>query len=413
MNQPKLESDFPKQRGPLQGVRVLELAHIMAGPVCGLMLADLGADVIKVEKMPGGDDTRRMVPPMVGEESAAFMMMNRNKRGIAVNLKQEHGKEILRKLVAEADVMIENYRHDTMKKLGLGYDELKQINPGLVYCEISGFGRSGPFMEQGGFDLIAQGMSGLMSITGEEPGRSPVKVGAPLTDITAGILGALGAVSALVQRNASGKGQKVDTSLFEAGIVHTYWQSAICMATGVSPGPMGSAHPLNAPYQTFRTRDGWINVGAANQRNWERLLEVLGVPEMGSDPRFEDNHGRMDNLRQLEEELNKVFETKTTKEWLERLAEVGVPSGPVLDIQEMHRHPQTQARQMVTEVNHPKEGKVETIGLPIKLSETPGGVQRPSPLYGEHTREVLLESGYDEDKVNSFENSGSIFCHDG
>ncbi|MGB0363361.1 MAG: CaiB/BaiF CoA transferase family protein [bacterium] len=413
MNQPELESDFPKPRGPLQGVRVLELAHIMAGPVCGLMLADLGADVIKVEKMPGGDDTRRMIPPMVGEESAAFMMMNRNKRGIAVNLKQEQGKEILRKLVAEADVLIENYRHDTMKKLGLGYDELKQINPGLVYCEISGFGRSGPFMEQGGFDLIAQGMSGLMSITGEEPGRSPVKVGAPLTDITAGILGALGAVSALHQRNASGQGQKVDTSLFEAGIVHTYWQSAICMATGVSPGPMGSAHPLNAPYQTFRTRDGWINVGAANQRNWERLLEVLGVPEMGSDPRFEDNHGRMDNLKPLEEELNKVFETRTTKEWLERLAEVGVPSGPVLDIQEMHRHPQTQARQMVTEVNHPIEGKVETIGLPIKLSETPGGVQRPSPLYGEHTREVLLESGYDEDKVSSFENSGSIFCHDG
>ena len=413
MNQPKLESDFPKQRGPLQGVRVLELAHIMAGPVCGLMLADLGADVIKVEKMPGGDDTRRMIPPKVGEESAAFMMMNRNKRGIAVNLKQEQGKEILRKLVAEADVLIENYRHDTMKKLGLGYDELKQINPGLVYCEISGFGRSGPFMEQGGFDLIAQGMSGLMSITGEEPGRSPVKVGAPLTDITAGILGALGAVSALVQRNTSGQGQKVDTSLFEAGIVHTYWQSAICMATGVSPGPMGSAHPLNAPYQTFRTRDGWINVGAANQRNWERLLEVLGVPEMGSDPRFEDNHGRMDNLKPLEEELNKVFETKTTKEWLERLAEVGVPSGPVLDIQEMHRHPQTQARQMVTEVNHPIEGKVETIGLPIKLSETPGGVQRPSPLYGEHTSEVLLESGYDEDKVSHFEKSGSIFCHDG
>ena len=171
--------------------------------------------------------------------------------------------------------------------------------------------------------------------------------------------------------------------------------------------------PLNAPYQTFRTRDGWINVGAANQRNWERLLEVLGVPEMGSDPRFEDNHARMDNLKPLEEELNKVFETKTTKEWLDRLAEVGVPSGPVLDIQEMHRHPQTQARQMVTEVNHPIEGKVETIGLPIKLSETPGGVQRPSPLYGEHTREVLLESGYDEDKVSSFENSGSIFCHDG
>ena len=411
MNQPKAESEKPLQRGPLQGVRVLELAHIMAGPVCGLMLADLGADVIKVEKMPGGDDTRRMIPPKVGEESAAFMMMNRNKRGIAVNLKQEQGKEILRKLVAETDVLIENYRHDTMKKLGLGYEELKQINPGLVYCEISGFGRSGPFMEQGGFDLIAQGMSGLMSITGEEPGRSPVKVGAPLTDITAGILGALGAVSALLQRNASGQGQKVDTSLFEAGIVHTYWQSAICMATGVSPGPMGSAHPLNAPYQTFQTLDGWINVGAANQRNWERLLEAMGIPEMARDPRFHDNHGRMSNLKELEMELNQVFRKQTTTEWLECLKDAGIPAGPMLNIAEMHHHPQTQAREMVTEVEHPHEGKVETIGLPIKLSETPGGVHRPSPLFGEHTREVLLEHGYDENSIRALENEKNVFCH--
>ena len=411
MNQPKLESDFPKQRGPLQGVRVLELAHIMAGPVCGLMLADLGADVIKVEKMPGGDDTRRMIPPKVGDESAAFMMMNRNKRGVAINLKSDQGKKVLKKLVAKADVLIENYRHDTMEKLGLGYEELKQINLGLVYCEISGFGRSGPFRKRGGFDLIAQGMSGLMSITGEEPGRLPVKVGAPLTDITAGILGALGAVSALMQRQNSGKGQRVDTSLFEAGIVHTYWQSAICMATGVSPGPMGSAHPLNAPYQTFQTLDGWINVGAANQRNWERLLEVMGIQEMARDPRFHDNHGRMANLKELEGELNQVFRKQTTAEWLECLQDAGIPAGPMLKIAEMHSHEQTQARQMVTEVEHPHEGKVQTIGLPIKLSETPGGVHRPSPLFGEHTREILMQHGYDENSIRALENKESVFCH--
>jgi crotonobetainyl-CoA:carnitine CoA-transferase CaiB-like acyl-CoA transferase len=277
---------------------VIELAHIMAGPVCGLMLADMGADVVKVEK-PEGDDTRRFLPPDINGESAAFMMMNRNKRGIVLDLKQEEGRNALRRILLKADVVIENYRKGTMAKLGLGFETLRKENPGLIYCEISGFGRTGPYADRGGFDLIAQGMSGLMSITGEGPGRPPVKVGAPVTDITAGILGALGVVAAYARRLQTGEGQRVDTSLFEAGIVHTYWQSAIAAATGISPGPMGSAHPLNAPYQAFATADGWINVGAANQRNWERLARVIEAPELLADPRFKTNRDRMANLAVL------------------------------------------------------------------------------------------------------------------
>ncbi|MFB3055210.1 MAG: CaiB/BaiF CoA transferase family protein, partial [Alphaproteobacteria bacterium] len=279
-----------QRAGPLVGLKVIELAHIMAGPVCGLMLADMGSDVIKVEKVPGGDDTRRMVPPVIDGESAAFMMLNRNKRGIAIDLKNADGKAVMRRMLETADVVIENYRQGTMERLGLGYDELRKDNPGLIYCELSGFGRTGPYAERGGFDLIAQGMSGLMSITGEGGDRPPVKVGAPITDITAGILGAMGVLAAYIHRRETGQGQRVDTSLFEAGIVHTYWQSAICLATGVSPAPMGSAHPLNAPYQAFATADGWITIGAANQNNWLLLLDALKAPELAIDPRFRENH---------------------------------------------------------------------------------------------------------------------------
>ena len=254
--------------GPLQGLRVIEFAHIMAGPVCGLMLADMGADVVKVEKVPGGDDTRRMVPPKVGDESAAYLMMNRNKRGIAVDLKAPAGREVAVRLIENADVVIENYRKGTMERLGLGYAQMSQSHPGVIYAELSGFGRSGPYADRGGFDLVAQGMSGLMSITGEGGDGPPVKCGAPLTDITAGILAAMGVLGAVYRRASTGRGQRVDSSLFEAGIVHTYWQSAITMATGIAPGALGSAHPLNAPYQAFQTSDGWITVGAANQANW-------------------------------------------------------------------------------------------------------------------------------------------------
>ncbi len=387
--------------GPLTGMKVIELTQIVAGPVCGLMLADMGADVIKVEKVNGGDDSRRSLPPDIDGESAAFLMLNRNKRGMTLDLKSEKGKEVLQRLVADADCLIENFRHDTMARLGVGYDTLKEINPGLIYCEISGFGRTGPYTTRGGFDLIAQGMSGLMSITGEGEGRPPVKVGAPVCDITAGILAALGCVAAYLHKLKTGEGQRVDTSLFEAAIAQTYAQSAICFATGKSPGPMGSAHPLNAPYQAFRTKDGWINLGAANDTNWERTIKVLGAESLGCDERFKSNKARMIHLEELEGILNGYFASRTTMEWLDAFEAEGVPAGPVLSIGEMHKDPQTLARNMVTETEHTKIGKVKTIGLPIKFHTTPGAVRRAAPVLGEHTREVLLEIGYNQAEVDA------------
>ncbi|MDX1422256.1 MAG: CoA transferase [Kiloniellales bacterium] len=400
------------RRGPLAGLKVIELAHIMAGPVCGLMLADMGADVIKLEKHPGGDDSRRFLPPDIAGESAAFMMMNRNKRGIAVDLKSEDGKAVARRLLERADVVIENYRRGTMARLGLSYDSLAAANPGLIYCEISGFGRSGPYAERGGFDLIAQGMSGLMSVTGEGHGRPPVKVGAPVTDITAGILGAMGVAAAYAERLKTGRGHRVDTSLFEAGIVHTYWASAITFATGRPPGPMGSAHPLNAPYQAFRTADGWITVGAANQTNWLRLVEVLGVRELAEDPRFQENADRMANLPALIDALAPHFAARPAADWLARLEAAGVPAGPVLDIAEMHRDPQTLARDMVVSVEHSRLGPVQTIGLPVKFSGTPGGVRRAAPLYGEHSREVLAEFGFAAAEIERLLAAGAVAAAD-
>lgn len=383
----------------------------MAGPVCGLMLADMGADVVKVEKLRG-DDTRRMLPPDINGEPAAYMMVNRNKRGIALDLKHPEGREALLRLLDNADVVVENYRMGTMEKLGLGYETLSERNPGLIYCEISGFGRTGPYAERGGFDLIAQGMSGLMSITGEGAGRPPVKVGAPVTDITAGILGAMGVAAAYANRLRTGRGQRVDTSLFEAGIVHTYWQSAITFATGVSPGAMGSAHPLNAPYQAFRTSDGWINIGAANQKNWELLLAILGHESLAADPRFLSNDMRNTNRGALEEELNKIFETRPTDDWLATLDQGGLPAGPVLSISEMHDDPQALAREMIVETEHPVAGSVKTLGPPVKFSATPGSVDLPAPLLGQHSREVLMEAGYSEGEVDQLIADGVTVSND-
>lgn len=396
--------------GPLSGIRVIELAHIMAGPCCGLMLADMGADVIKLEKAPAGDDSRRFLPPDIGGESAAFLMMNRNKRGIVVDLKTAGGKQVARRLFTDADVVIENYRKGTMELLGLGYETLRQDNPGLIYCEISGFGRTGPYAERGGFDLIAQGMSGLMSITGEAPGRPPIKCGAPMADITAGILGAMGVLAAYIQRAKTGQGQRVDTSLFEAGIVHTYWQSAIAMASGTAPGPMGSAHPLNAPYEAFKTTDGWITLGAANQANWLKLLDLITAPELGEDPRFTNNHGRITHRIELAKALAPIIRTRTSADWLSRLEAAGVPAGPVLDVAEMHRDPQTLARGMVTKAPHTKLGPVKTLGAPVKFSATPGGVTRGAPLLGEHTREVLAEYGYGDDEIDALICDGAVIA---
>ncbi len=386
--------------GPLNGLRVIDLGRVMAGPVCGLMLADLGADVIKVESL-SGDPSRRFLPPAIDGEPAAFTMMNRNKRGIALDLKHERGAATLRGLISRSDVLVENYRTGTMDAMGVGYEAVRGENPGIVWCEISGFGRTGPLATRGGFDLTAQGFSGLMSVTGEGTGRPPVKVGVPITDITAGILGALGVVAAYVERLKTGTGQRVDTSLFEAGVTHTYWQSAIALATGETPEPMGSAHPLSAPYEAFQTADGWINLGASSQATWERVPPTLALPDLLCDLRFSTNKDRMKHREELREALQSRFRERTTEDWLERLDSAGVPAGPILSIPDMLHHPQTLERNMVTEVDHARLGKTQTLGSPVKFSETPGGVERAAPLLGQHTREVLTESGMTGAEIDS------------
>ena len=398
--------------GPLNDLKVIELSHILAGPACSMLLADMGADVIKVERMPDGDDSRRMVPPTIANESSAFLIMNRNKRGIAVDLRTEAGRGILSRLLKKADVLLENYRRGTMEQMGFGYGAVHALNPRLIYCSISGFGRTGPYADRGGFDLVAQGMSGLMSITGEGPApesvRAPMKIGPPITDITAGILACVGILAALHARQSSGEGQMVDTSLFEAGIIHTYWHSAMCFATGRAPGPMGTAHPLNAPYQAFPTSDGWITVGAANQGNWLRLLDALEAPELREDPRFSTNANRMRNLEALTAALTPLFRRRGSAEWLRRLERAGVPAGPVLDVAQMHADPQASARDMIVETEHPAAGRVKAIGLPIKFSDTPGSVHRAAPVFGQHTREVLREHGFSDSEIDELEAQGAI-----
>jgi crotonobetainyl-CoA:carnitine CoA-transferase CaiB-like acyl-CoA transferase len=394
--------------GPLQGMKVLDLSHVMAGPACALMLADMGAEVIKVEKLPGGDDVRRQVPPRIGDEAASFMMMNRNKRGIALDLKKPGGRRVLEQLVPQVDVLIENFSPGTMEKLGFGYARLKEINPGLIYCTVTGFGRTGPYAQRRGFDLVAQAMSGIMSFTGEGPGRPPVKCGAPLTDITAGILAAMGVLAAYTHRLKTGQGQMVDTSLFEAGIVHTYWQSAIAFATGVAPGAMGSAHPLSAPYQAFETADGWMVVGGANQNNWLRLVEALEAPELLDEPRFKENRDRITNLAALQEALTPHFRKRGTEAWMARFEAIGLPCGPVNDVRQMHADPQAVAREMVIDVDHATLGKVRTLGLPVKFSDTPGGVRHGAPLLGQHTREVLREFGFADAEIDGFLAEGAV-----
>jgi crotonobetainyl-CoA:carnitine CoA-transferase CaiB-like acyl-CoA transferase len=394
--------------GPLTGLKVVDLTHVMAGPTCTLMLADMGADVIKIEKSPDGDDTRHSVPPKIGDEAASFLMMNRNKRGIVLDLKTPGGAKVLRRLIAGADVLVENFAPGAMERLGFGYQELRQDHPGLIYCSLSGFGRTGPYRHRRGFDLVAQAMSGIMSFTGEGPDGPPVKCGAPLSDITAGILAAMGILAAYTHRLKTGKGQWVETSLFEAALVQTYWQSAIALATGVAPRAMGSAHPLNAPYQAFEASDGWIVIGGANKRNWARTLEALDAPELASDPRFISGSDRMAHLKELETELANRFRTKPAAHWLSVLDEKGVPCGPVYDMLQALADPQTKAREMVVEVDHSTLGPVRTIGLPVKFSDTPGQLTRGAPIYGEHTRAVLSEYGFDDAEIAALEQEGAV-----
>jgi len=393
--------------GPLSGLRVLELTQIMSGPTCGLLLADLGADVIKVEKLPGGDDARGYRDPQVNGVSAPFMMMNRNKRGLAIDLKREEGKAVLRRMAQQADVLVENFRTGTMDRLGLGYEALQAINPGLIYCAISGYGRTGPWAGKGGFDLIAQGFAGLMSITGE-PGRPPVKNGNAVSDMNAGILAALGIVAAYVHKLKTGQGQLVDTSLADAALQQLYWHAAIFFATGRSSAPSGSAHVLTAPYQAFEASDGWINIGGANQANWERIADVLGHPEWRADPRFATNSARMAHREELAALMNAVLRQRTRAEWLAAFDAAGVPAGPVHTVGEALTHPQTLARGMVVELQHPQAGATRALGCPIHLSAMPARIDRPAPMLGEHTREVLREFGYADSQIDTLIAGGIV-----
>jgi crotonobetainyl-CoA:carnitine CoA-transferase CaiB-like acyl-CoA transferase len=385
--------------GALSGLRVLELTQVMAGPFCGQVLADLGADVVKVEPPDVGDQSRRSLGfAMKGDDTAAFLAVNRNKRSVALDLKDDDQRAVFHRLVETADVVIENYRPGVADRLGVGYDALDAINPRLVDASISGFGQTGPYAQRPGFDLIAQGIAGVMSVTGE-PGGEPVKSGIPISDLSAGLFCAVAILSAIVARERTGRGQRIDTSLFEGALALGIWESAELWATGRTPQPLGSAHRLTAPYQALRTRDGHITVGGNNQRLWERLCTAVGRDDLIEDERFATNQGRMDNRPQLVTELESALAARDTDDWVDALLESGVPVGPIHDFREVFEDPHTLAREMMVEVEHPVEGTVRALGIPVKLSDTPGSVRRPAPLLGEHTEEVLREAGVDDAQI--------------
>ena len=392
---------------PLEGIVVLDCSQVMAGPFCALLLADMGADVIKVEKPEGGDETRRMGPPFINGWSAGFLAINRNKRGICLNLRAEEGRTVFKRLLERADVVVENFRPGTMDRLGLGYQELAELKPSLIYCSISGFGQTGPYRERGGFDLVAQGMSGLMSVTGILDGP-PVKVGVPITDLTAGMYGAYGILSAYIHRLRTGEGQLVDTSLLEAGMAYTFWESSVYFATGEVPGPLGSAHRLSAPYQALRTKDGRITIGAATQRTWEALCRAIGREELLEDPRFATSGDRKGLEKELAALLEQTFGRETTHHWMKLLDTAGVPAGPINDLEDVYSDPHVQAREMLVELTDPDLGTLKNIGIPVKLSRTPARIRHRAPSLGEHTGEVLLEAGYTAEEVARLREAGVV-----
>ena len=389
----------------LSGIRVLDLTQVMAGPFSAMLLADLGADVIKVEP-PGGDSTRQM-PGAVGTDTPAFNAVNRGKRSIVINLKTIEGREALHRLVGPTDILVENYRPGVMESLGFGYDALAKEHPRLIYASISGYGQTGPARQKGGFDLIAQGVSGIMSVTGD-PDGPPVKAGVPLTDLGAGLFSVVGILAALEARHRTGLGQRIDTSLVDAGVALSVWEAAEYFAGAGVPVALGSAHRMNAPYQAFRCADGYITIGGANERIFRRLCEVLGHPEWPSMPDFADNASRVRHREDLAARIEAITARQPRTHWLSLFEAHDIPCGPINDYAQVFADAQVRAREMVVEVEHPRLGRVRSLGSPIKMSATPANPARRAPLLGEHTNEILTEMGMSEEEIARLRASGAI-----
>ena len=400
---------------PLTGIRVIDMTRALAGPYCTMMLGDLGADVVKVERPGRGDDSRGWGPPFVGTpygpypgESAYFIAANRNKRSVTINLKHNAGQEVVRRLAGVADVLVENFRTGTLDKMGLGYDNLRPLNPGLVYCSITGYGRTGPAAGRPGYDFIVQADGGLMGITGPAEGP-PYRVGVPIIDITTGMFAATAILAALRARDATGEGQRIDLSLLETGVALLANVASNYLVGGETPGRLGNAHPNIAPYQAFRARDRWFALAAANQRQWTLLCDVIGRPDLMEDPRFETNETRVAHRSELTAELEAVFETRDAADWLDDLRAAGLPCGPINDIPDVFDHPQAEACQLALEIEHPTAGPVETTGFPYTFSDTPAEVRLPPPRLGEHTQAVLTDLlGYSAGEVADLEARGAI-----
>jgi crotonobetainyl-CoA:carnitine CoA-transferase CaiB-like acyl-CoA transferase len=393
---------------PLAGVKVLDISQVMAGPVACMLLGDLGADVIKIEPPGSGDQTRgSMGFKMKGADSMGFLNMNRNKRSVALNLKSKAGRAVLLRLVKEADILIENYRPGAMKRLGLGYEDLKDINPRLVYTSISGFGQTGPWADRPGFDLMAQAMSGVMSVTGY-PGGPPVKAGVPVADIGCALFAVYATLAAYIGAKTSGQGQHIDAALFDAALAFSVWDICDYWGTGKPPQPLGTANKMTAPYQAMACSDGYFVMGANNQKLWEKLCTLMDRRELLEDPRFSTIALRLANRAALEKELERTFRQRPKDYWVETLLAAGIPAGPILTYPEAFEGEHGRARQMRMEIDHPVEGKVPNIGFPVKLSGTPPQVRRHPPLLGEHTSEVLGELGIGPDEQAQLQAEGAF-----
>ena len=393
---------------PLMGVKVLDVSQVMAGPYSCMLLADMGADVIKVEPPGSGDQTRgAMGFKMKGPDSMGFLNMNRNKRSIAINLKSEAGKAILFKLVKEADILVENYRPGVMKRLGVGYEVMSKINPALVYVSISGFGQSGPWAMRPGFDLMAQAMSGIMSVTGNGDGK-PVKAGVPVADIGCALFATYAALSAYIGAKNTGQGQYIDASLFDSALAFSIWDTSEYWGTGNPPVALGTANRMTAPYQAVKAKDGYFVMGATNNKLWQKLCEILERPDLLQKAEYQTIAGRLGQREQLIQELENSFTLKSADEWIDLLLEHGIPAGPILDYPQAFESEHGRHRQMRIEIDHPLEGKVPNIGFAVKMQGTPQEVRRHPPLLGEHTQEVLMQAGFTPDEIKELEEQGAF-----